>query len=151
MRHTPHTSPPFPDWLAQLGAVACVFALCLLASDPAHAQVRDLTSPASTLTHMPALTSFALTSDASPQLHVVLEQRTLIDPHKDLHIMCDDARRRLRKRHWVFPAIRDISRVVTHNGVVLVRPKPQQPLDATARIIPTLSLNTVGAKLRISF
>jgi hypothetical protein len=144
--HTPHiTALQSSPARAKVMSGALMLILLML---PSLASAQDKPSP---LTNLPALTTFALTSDSSAQLHVVLDQRPLLAHHKDLHVMCNDARQRQNKRHWVFPTIRSISRVITHNGVVLVRPKPEQPLDATARIIPTLSLNTVGAKLRISF
>lgn len=148
--HKPHiTALQSSPSRAKVMSRALALVLLMLPS-LALASVRH--KPASSpLTNLPALTAFALTSDASAQLHVVLDQRPLLAHHKDLHVMCNDARQRQNKRHWVFPTIRSISRVVTHNGVVLVRPTPEQPLDATARILPTLSLNTVGAKLRISF
>lgn len=62
--------------------------------------------------------------------------------------MCNDVRRRERAKHWVFPTIKSISRIVTHNGVVVVE---NEEANTDARLLPTLSLSTVGARLRVHF
>lgn len=58
-----------------------------------------------------------------------------------------DLRRRISSRHWIFPTIRHIGGVVTRQGFELDLKTP----DKEARLLPTLSLSTVGARVRIRF
>lgn len=57
-----------------------------------------------------------------------------------------DLARRVRTRHWIFPTLKEISGVVTREGVVVVDND-----EKAARLLPTLSFSTVGAKVRINF
>lgn len=57
-----------------------------------------------------------------------------------------DLARRVRSRHWIFPTLKEISGVVTREGVVVVDTE-----EKDARLLPTLSFSTVGAKVRINF
>ena len=57
-----------------------------------------------------------------------------------------DLARRVRSRHWIFPTLKEISGVVTREGVVVMDTE-----EKDARLLPTLSFSTVGAKVRINF
>ena len=61
-------------------------------------------------------------------------------------LLYSDLARRVRSRHWIFPTLKEISGVVTREGVVVVDTE-----EKDARLLPTLSFSTVGAKVRINF
>ena len=128
---------------------AALLTLALWAWPAGGVQAETLAS--SKITYYPALTSFALTNTSTASLHVLLEEDFELSQHELLSTLCYDARNMVNKRHWVLPTVRSWSRMVTHNGVVLVRPEPESEQDATARLLPTLSLSTFGARLRVSF
>lgn len=143
----PHTGmssrPPQTSWLRLLAGLGC-FVLCTLAL-PAMASARQ----GSSIQPYSSLSSLSLTNTAAHhQLERIVRPRDVLDNHQRLHALCHDVRRRERARHWVFPTIKSISRIVTHNGVVVVE---NEEANTNARLLPTLSLSTVGARLRVHF
>ncbi len=58
-----------------------------------------------------------------------------------------DAQRRASARHWLIPKIEDIGHVVTSEGFKMLETKASKQ----AHLLPKLSLNTVGATVRVRF
>ncbi len=141
--HQEHSALPGPRRLLLVAGILIAHILILLPATAMAAQ-----DARHSLEHYPALNAFTWTTNEPSTLHMMVEPQSRLDQHKSLHAMCADARKRERSKHWVFPTIRSLSRIVTSHGVVVVEHSKK---NTSARIIPTMSFNTVGAKLRVSF
>lgn len=138
-----------------LWAAVCLLATLSLAA-PAAAATEPEVEPSRLAARYttPELASFLIVAQlTSPDLFLLLERASL-DPHQDLHLMWADARRREHSKHWIVPTISHIGYTVTREGLVLMtldRDREVQQAGKEARLLPTLSFSTVGAKLRVNF